>query len=354
MIFIKNLVIGDLVASVPIIQGGMGVGVSRSNLAGSVAKAGGVGIISGAQIGYDEPDFETNNLNANLRSLRKYISKAREISNGGIIGVNLMVAMNNYEEYVKECVNSNVDLIISGAGIPSKLPSFTKGSNVKIAPIVSSSKACSLVLKIWDKKENATADLIVVEGPKAGGHLGFSKNDLEDIKSIDYDKEFIEILEIAKFYGDKYNKHIPVVAAGGISTAEDVAKYINIGADGVQVGTRFVTTYECDAHENYKNTYINSNFDDIEIIQSPVGLPGRAIHNKFIDDISTNRPTITKCYNCISKCNPKDTPYCISKALINAVSGDVENGLLFCGADAYKADKLRSVDDVISELTSLL
>lgn len=354
MIFIKNLVIGDLVANVPIIQGGMGVGVSRSNLAGSVAKSGGIGIISGAQIGYDEPDFETNNLSANLRSLRKHISKAREISNGGIIGVNLMVAMNNYEEYVKECVNSNVDLIISGAGVPSKLPSFTKCSNVKIAPIVSSSKACSLVLKIWDKKENTTADLIVVEGPKAGGHLGFSKNDLEDIKSIDYDKEFVEILQIAKFYGDKYNKHIPVVAAGGISTAEDVAKYINIGADGVQVGTRFVTTYECDAHENYKNTYINSNFDDIKIIQSPVGLPGRAIHNKFIDDISNNIPTITKCYNCISKCNPKDTPYCISKALINAVSGDVENGLLFCGADAYKADKLSSVDDVISELTSLL
>ena len=325
MIFIKSLVIGNLIANVPIIQGGMGVGVSRSNLAGSVAKAGGIGIISGAQIGYDEPDFETNNLNANLRSLRKHISKAKEISDGGIIGVNLMVAMNNYEEYVKECVNSNVDLIISGAGIPSKLPSFTKGSDVKIAPIVSSSKACNLILKMWDKKENTTADLIVVEGPKAGGHLGFSKNDLEDIKSI-----------------------------GVIPTAEDVAKYINIGADGVQVGTRFVTTYECDAHENYKNAYINSTFDDIKIVQSPVGLPGRAIHNKFIDDISTNRPTITKCYNCISKCNPKDTPYCISKALINAVSGDVENGLLFCGADAYKADKLSSVDDVISELTSLL
>lgn len=354
MIFIKKLVIGDLVANVPIIQGGMGIGVSRSNLAGSVAKSGGIGIISGVQIGYDEPDFETNNLNANLRALRKHISKARDISDGGIIGVNLMVAMNSYEEYVKECVNSNVDLIISGAGIPSNLPRYTKGSNIKIAPIVSSSKACNLILKMWDKKENTIADLIVVEGPKAGGHLGFSKNDLEDVESIDYDKELVEILEIAKSYGDKYNKHIPVVAAGGISTAEDVAKYINMGADGVQIGTRFVTTYECDAHENYKNTYINSNFEDIKIVQSPVGLPGRAIHNKFIDDINTKRPAITKCYNCISKCNPKDTPYCISQALINAVSGDVDNALLFCGANAYKVDKLSSVNEVISELTSLL
>lgn len=354
MIFIKSLVIGDLVAKIPIIQGGMGIGISRSNLAGSVANAGGIGVISGAQIGFDEPDFESNNLEANLRALRKHILKAKEISPNGIIGVNLMVAMNNYEDYIKECVNSNVDLIISGAGLPSKLPTYTKGSNVKIAPIVSSAKACNLILKMWDKKENTTADLIVVEGPKAGGHLGFSHNDLQDIENIDFDKEFVDILSIAKSYGEKYNKLIPVVAAGGISTAEDVAKYINIGASGVQVGTRFVPTFECDAHENYKNTYIKSNFDDIEIVQSPVGLPGRAIHNKFIDDISENRPPITKCYNCISKCNPKDTPYCISKALINAVKGDVDNALLFCGANAYKVDKLTSVNDVINELTSLL
>lgn len=354
MIDIKPLVIGDLVAKVPIIQGGMGVGVSRASLAGAVAKAGGIGIISCAHVGYDEEDFETNSLNANLRALKNHIIKAKENCSNGIVGVNIMVAIENYELFVKEAINAGVDLIISGAGLPSKLPSFTKGSSVKIAPIVSSAKAANLILKMWDKKESATADLIVVEGPKAGGHLGFHSKDLSNIDNIDYDKEFEEILKVAKVYGEKYNKDIPVVAAGGISTADDVKKYIDLGATGVQVGTRFVTTHECDAHDNFKMSYINANEENIKIVKSPVGLPGRAIRNKFIEKVESTRPAITKCYNCLVPCNPKDTPYCISKALINAVKGDIDNGLLFCGSDAYKIDKISSVKEVIEELTSKL
>jgi NAD(P)H-dependent flavin oxidoreductase YrpB (nitropropane dioxygenase family) len=350
----KPLIIGDLVAKVPVIQGGMGVGVSRSSLAPAVAKAGGIGVISGAQIGYDEDDFEKNTLNANLRALKKHIIKAKESCLGGIIGVNLMVAMNNYEEHVKQAIEAGVDLIISGAGLPTKLPSFVKNSQVKIAPIVSTSKAASVILKMWDRKEKTTADLIVVEGPKAGGHLGYTKDELESISIDDYDKEFKEILKVAKTYGEKYNKEIPVVAAGGIYTGDDVAKYINLGASGVQVGTKFVTTYECDAHENFKNTYINSSKDDINIVTSPVGMPGRAITNKFIETVSVNRPKITKCYDCLIPCNPKNTPYCISQALINAVKGDVDNSLLFCGENAYRADRLYSVDEVIKELTCKL
>ncbi|MBO3444152.1 nitronate monooxygenase [Clostridium sp. CCUG 7971] len=350
----KPLIIGDLVAKVPVIQGGMGVGVSRSSLAAAVAKAGGIGVISGAQVGYDEDDFEKNTLNANLRALKKHIIKAKESCLDGIIGVNLMVAMNNYEEHVKQAIEAGVDLIISGAGLPTKLPSFVKNSKVKIAPIVSTSKAASVILKMWDRKEKTTADLIVVEGPKAGGHLGYTKSELESISVDDYDKEFEEILKVAKTYGEKYNKEIPVVAAGGIYTGDDVAKYINLGASGVQVGTRFVTTYECDAHENFKNTYINSSKDDINIVTSPVGMPGRAITNKFIETVSVNRPKITKCYDCLIPCNPKNTPYCISQALINAVKGDIDNSLLFCGENAYRADRLYSVDEVIKELTCKL
>lgn len=350
----KPLIIGDLVAKVPVIQGGMGVGVSRSSLAAAVAKAGGIGVISGAQVGYDEDDFEKNTLNANLRALKKHIIKAKESCLDGIIGVNLMVAMNNYEEHVKQAIEAGVDLIISGAGLPTKLPSFVKNSKVKIAPIVSTSKAASVILKMWDRKEKTTADLIVVEGPKAGGHLGYTKSELESISVDDYDKEFEEILKVAKTYGEKYNKEIPVVAAGGIYTGDDVAKYINLGASGVQVGTRFVTTYECDAHENFKNTYINSSKDDINIVTSPVGMPGRAITNKFIETVSLNRPKITKCYDCLIPCNPKNTPYCISQALINAVKGDIDNSLLFCGENAYRADRLYSVDEVIKELTCKL
>lgn len=350
----KPLVIGDLVAKVPIIQGGMGVGVSRSSLAAAVAKAGGIGVISSAHVGYDEEDFEKNSLNANLRALKNHIIKAKESCMDGIVGVNIMVAIENYELFVKEAISAGVDLIISGAGLPSKLPSFAKGSSVKIAPIVSTAKAASVILKMWDKKESTTADLIVVEGPKAGGHLGFHSEDLSDIDNIDYDKEFEEILKVAKTYGDKYNKNIPVVAAGGISSADDVKKYIDLGASGVQVGTRFVATKECDAHDNFKMSYINANEENIKIVKSPVGLPGRAIRNKFIEKVEATRPAITKCYNCLVPCNPKNTPYCISEALINAVKGDIDNGLLFCGSDAYKIEKISSVKEVIEELTSKL
>ena len=348
----KALKIGNLVAKNPIIQGGMGIGISRSNLASSVSKNGGIGVISGVNIGYDELDFASNTLEANLRALKKHISIAKEKSNNGIIGVNLMVAMTNYEDHVKVAVNSGCDIIISGAGLPLKLPSLVKNSNTKIAPIVSSSKAANVILKMWDKKDNTTADMIIVEGPKAGGHLGFTNEDLDNINSIDYDNEFKEVLKIAYNYGKKYGKEIPVIAAGGISSSSDVKKYIDMGASGVQVGTRFVTTHECDADYNFKNAYVNAKKEDIKIVKSPVGLPGRAIKNKFIDTISLAKPKISKCYNCLVPCNPKETPYCISTALINAVKGNIDDALLFCGADAYKINEIQSVSEVINELVS--
>lgn len=347
----KPLVIGNLVAKAPVIQGGMGIGISCSSLASAVSNSGGIGVISGVNIGYDEYDFENNSLEANLRALKKHISIAKEKTSNGIIGVNLMVAMNFYEEHVKTAIKSGCDIIISGAGLPLKLPSLVKDSNTKIAPIVSSSKGVNVLLKMWDKKDNTTADLIIVEGPKAGGHLGFSNDELENINSINYDDEFIKILQIAKIYGEKYNKEIPVIAAGGISSSSDVKKYIDIGASGVQVGTKFVTTYECDADESFKNAYIDAKEEDIQIVKSPVGLPGRAIKNKFIEHISSSKSKITKCYNCLVPCNPKDTPYCISQALINAVKGNLDDALLFCGADAYKINKIKSVKEVMEELT---
>ena len=347
----KELVIGNLIAKMPIIQGGMGIGISRSSLASAVSKAGGIGVISGVNIGYDEDDFENNTLEANLRALKKHLKIAKEKSNNGIIGVNLMVAMNYYEEHVKAAVEYGCDLIISGAGLPLQLPKLVKNTATKIAPIVSSSKAAQVILKMWDKKDKTTADLIIVEGPKAGGHLGYSNKELDNIKLINYDDEFIKILDITKQYEEKYNKKIPVIAAGGISSGLDVKKYLDLGADGVQVGTRFVPTHECDAHDNFKQSYINAKKEDIKIVKSPVGLPGRAIKNKFIENILSSKPKITKCYNCLASCNPKDTPYCISAALINAVKGNVDDALLFCGADAYKIHELKSVKEVIDELT---
>lgn len=344
------LVIGDLVAKVPIIQGGMGVGVSLSNLAGAVAKEGGIGIISTAQIGFREPDYEQNPLEANLRAVRTEIKKAQKIADGGIIGVNIMVATRFYEKYVEAACEAGVDLIISGAGLPTELPKLTEKYNVKIAPIVSSVKAASVILKMWERRYNRTADLVVIEGPKAGGHLGFKPDEVLNITDEEYKKEITDIMEVVDSYGEKSGRLIPVVVAGGISDSGKVDEMMAIGADGVQVASRFVTTYECDASQEFKDTYLNAKEEDIIIVKSPVGMPGRAIANKFMKAAESGMQPVTKCYQCIKGCQAKDIPYCITKALVNSVKGNVDQGLVFCGADVWKQNKMQSVREVINEL----
>lgn len=346
---IKPLTIGNLIAKIPVIQGGMGVGVSLSNLAGAVAKEGAIGIISAAHSGYLEDDFETNTLKANLRGLAKHIKRAKEISSNGIIGVNVMVAMNNYVEHVKTAIESGADLIISGAGLPLTLPEITKDSSIKIAPIVSSSKAVRVILNYWKKHFNRTADAIVVEGPLAGGHLGFKKNNLEE-EIINFDNNILNVINEVKNFEKEFNKSIPVIVAGGVFSHDDFIKCLNLGASGVQVATQFVATHECDAHINFKNAYVNCKKEDIELTISPVGMPGRAIKNKLTEQLKNGKIKVTKCYNCLIPCNPADTPYCISSALIKAVKGDIENGLVFCGANAYKINKIVSVKDILNKL----
>ena len=347
---LSSLIIGDLVAKVPIIQGGMGVGVSLSSLAGAVAREGAIGVISAAQPGYLEDDFSSNPLTANLRSLGNHIKKAKEISNNGIIGVNIMCASKDYEEYVKCAIDNGADLIISGAGLPTDLPKLVEGSNIKIAPIVSPPKSASVILKMWDRRYGRTADMVVIEGPKAGGHLGFSNESLEEYKSKNYDKEVLEIIEIVKEYENKYNKKIPVVFAGGVFDRKDIDHYISLGCSGVQMATRFVATEECDADINFKMAYINSKKEDIVIVKSPVGLPGRAINNKFMKDKKLINEKITKCYKCLKKCNMADIPYCITGALVRAVKGDIDNSLVFCGENAYRLNKIITVKELIKEL----
>ena len=345
------LVIGDLVAKVPIIQGGMGVGVSLSGLAGAVAKEGGVGIISTAQIGFREPDYEKNPLEANLRAVKSEILKAKEIAGGnGIIGVNIMVATRYYEKYVEAACEAGVDLIISGAGLPTELPELVKGYDVKIAPIVSSAKSASVILKLWERKYKRTADLVVIEGPKAGGHLGFKSDEVLSLTDEEYENEISAIMDVVDFYGETFSQLIPVVVAGGISDHEKVAKVMELGADGVQVASRFVTTYECDASQEFKDAYLNAKEEDIIIVKSPVGMPGRAIANKFIETTKNGLQPVTKCYQCIKGCQAKDIPYCITKALVNSVKGNVDEGLIFCGADTWKQNKMQSVKEVIQEL----
>lgn len=347
---IKPLHIGELTAQVPIIQGGMGIGVSRARLASAVANAGGIGVISGVEIGFMEPDFEKNPQEANLRVLTSEIKKAKELSPKGIIGVNFMTAMNNFDELVRIAVIEGVDLIIAGAGLPSHLPELVNGYKTKIAPVVSSGRAAKIILKMWDKKYSRNADMVIVEGPEAGGHLGFSEEDLPAAQSMGLLKIIKEVIEEVKVYEEKYNVSIPVIAAGGIYSGADIAEYLKNGASGVQMGTRFVATHECDADIRYKEQYVNCKKEDIVIIKSPVGMPGRAINNEFIKKVSVSKQTSKGCYQCLKGCSPKITPYCISRALIEAVKGNVDEGLIFVGSNAYKIDKIVSVKELVNDL----
>ena len=346
---IKPLRIGNLVSRLPIIQGGMGVGVSLSNLASAVANAGGIGVISSAQVGFKEDDFETNSLEANLRALRKHIKIAKEKCNNGIIGVNVMVATNGYAEYIKTAIESGIDLIISGAGMPTMLPKLAKGYDVKLAPIVSSLKAAKVILKLWDKHDNIAPDMIVVEGPKAGGHLGFKKDAIEEANES-FDDTVKDIVGHVKEYEEKYNKQIPVIAAGGVFTGEDIAKYLKLGASGVQMATRFVATEECDASQAFKEAYVKATPNTVGIVKSPVGMPGRAILNPFVEKTLQGNVKVEKCYNCLIPCNPANTPYCITQALINSVKGDLDNGLIFCGENVSKIKEITTVKDLMDKL----
>lgn len=345
----QELVIGNLRARIPVIQGGMGVGVSLSGLAGAVAAAGGVGVISTAQIGFREPDYDNDPLSCNLRAVGKEIAKAKKLAKGGIIAVNIMVATQDYEEYVKAAVEAKVDLIISGAGLPMQLPQLVEGSETKIAPIVSSKNALAVIAKYWKKKYDRLPDMVIIEGPQAGGHLGFTRAQIEDYTKEEYDKEIALIIELAKEIEMQYEVSMPVVVAGGIYTREDLEHYLAMGAKGVQMGTRFVTTVECDASESYKQAYLNATKDDIVIVDSPVGMPGRAIRNEFLDRVKCGERFMGKCRRCISTCKPQTSPYCISRALINAVSGNISEGLLFCGSNAYRANKMETVREIMEE-----
>lgn len=345
----KSLIIGDLKAEVPVIQGGMGVGISLSGLAGAVAAQGAIGIISTAQIGYREPDFDEHPIEANMRAIRQEIEKAKEISGGGIVGVNIMVATKEYERYVQAAVEAGADLIISGAGLPMKLPALAGESKTKLAPIVSSLKSAEVIFKYWMKKYNRLPDLVVIEGPRAGGHLGFHMEELENIDDAAYDEEIKSIIARVNGYGAQQGKEIPVVVAGGVYERKDMEHYMEMGAAGVQMATRFVTTYECDASPAYKQTYIDAKKEDIIIVKSPVGMPGRAIRNPFMERAKEGKIPHGRCHTCISTCKPAETPYCITEALVNAAVGNVDQALLFCGSNAYRAEKLEHVKDIIDE-----
>ena len=312
----KGLRIGNLSIAVPIIQGGMGVGISLSGLASAVANEGGVGVISSAGLGLLYKDFSSDYLEASIYGLKEEIRKARE-KTLGLLGVNVMVAMTNFTDMIKTAISEKVDLITAGAGLPLDLPSFLKkDSTTKLIPIVSSARAAKIICEKWKANYDYLPDAIIVEGPKAGGHLGFKE---EQIFDNDYRLEKLvpEIVAELKIFEEKYNTKIPLIAAGGIYTGEDIHKILELGASGVQMGTRFVTTDECDASAAFKQAYIDAVSSDIEIIRSPVGMPGRAILSNFITKVREGKKQPKKCpFKCIKTCDISKSPYCIIIALI--------------------------------------
>ena len=306
--------------------------------------------LTAAQPGWRDPEFARDPLSANLRALAFHLRRAKEISNGGIIGVNIMCALTHYEEYVRCCIENGADLIISGAGLPTDLPKYTAGSSIKLAPIVSPPRTAKVLLKLWDNHYHRVPDLVVIEGPAAGGHLGYSAETVEETARRGYDDEIREILQIVHGYEEKYACTIPVVFAGGVYTHEDILHYLSLGCAGVQMATRFVVTEECDADPRYKQAYLNAKKEDITIMHSPVGMPGRAIRNPFLTEREQEREKISHCYQCLKKCDKASIPYCITTALTRAADGDTDNALLFCGENAWRLDHMTTVPELMAEL----
>lgn len=327
---------------IPIIQGGMGVGISRSNLAGHVAKEGAMGTIASVGIGFEESDFYTDTDRANLRILKKEIQRAKEISQGnGAIAVNVMVAVTQYRDLCLHAAQSGADALICGAGLPLDLPEIVKDYDILLCPIVSSAKALKVIVKKWKKNYDRLPDFVVIEGPKAGGHLGFKKENL-DISLESILSECVEFLN-----SEQYD--IPLFVAGGVNSYEKIAHFRNLGAFGAQIGTRFILTKECDASFEFKQKLLNSRDEDVSLIHSPVGLPGRAIGNAFTRRAQEGRIPPKRCVNCLVTCDPKTTHFCICEKLIRSVSGDVEEGLVFCSAEIGNFNEILSVKEVIRQ-----
>lgn len=347
-----SLTIGDLSIARAIIQGGMGVGISLSGLASAVAVAGGFGVISAAGIGMNEPDFASDYITANNRALAGEIRKARAATTGAI-GVNIMVAMANFADLVKTAIKENVDAIFSGAGLPLDLPAYlTEGSKTKLVPIVSSARAAVIICKKWLSRFGRTPDAFVVEGPLAGGHLGFKPEQI-DHPDFGLEKLVGEVVKGVAPYTAPNGAPIPVIAAGGVYTGQDIHRFIQLGAAGVQLGTRFVATHECDADQAFKQRYVEATEKDVTIIKSPVGMPGRAIHNEFLDQAALGEKTPQRCpYRCIHTCDYQKAPYCITLALANAKKGRFKHGFAFAGQNAWRIDRIMAVAELFEELVS--
>jgi nitronate monooxygenase len=350
---IPKLKIGGQTAEVPIFQGGMGVRVSMSSLASAVTNAGGIGTLSSIGLG-DFVASLTEYERISREALVAEIQRVRKMTSGPV-AVNFMGVLSNVNDLIAAAVKEGIKIVVFGAGLPAALPELVPDPSVSLVPIVSSSRVAELILKVWDKRYGRVPDALILEGPLAGGHLGFSKEQLARPEEFSLEVLLPTLLEAVKPFEDKHGKKIPLIAAGGIFDGRDIARMLKLGASGVQMATRFVCTVECDVSEEFKRAYLAAKKEDIVIIDSPVGMPGRAIRNKFLVDLEASGKRAVSCpYRCLTACKASEAKYCIAQALLDSYYGKVDKGLIFCGQNAYRIEKIVTVKELFAELVSEL
>ncbi len=349
---LPTLKIGRYVPRFPLIQGGMGVLISGPNLSGAVAAEGGIGTLATVGIGMATMTCSVDNFfRKNVEALKAAVAKAREKAKGGILAANCMCALQDYEQQVRAVCEAGIDIIISGAGLPLKLPELTKDfPDVALVPIVSSLKAASLIVRRWLKSYNRVPDAFVVETPnEAGGHLGAPKIERVNDRALSLETVVPQLVNWLK----EIRLNIPVIAAGGIFDRKDMLRAFGLGARGVQMGTRFAASAEGDAADGFKRAYVNAKKEDVVLIDSPCGLPGRALLSpmveRFLRHVDRRDPCIA---DCLSHCVYRATrrTFCIARALVEALQGNWEEGLFFCGSNVWRVEKIQTVREIFADL----
>jgi len=348
----RPLAIGRHTATYPLIQGGMGVRVSAGNLAGHVARCGGVGLVATAALGLNSRYFKGKGLySADVLAVKEELRKAYSIAPDGVVGTNCMVALADYDDVVRASCEGGAKVIVSGAGLPLNLPALTADfPEVALVPIVSSARAAELIVRKWSKGYGRLPDAVVVEDPDtAGGHLG---EKLENIGTGQYD-QYATVRAVKALLRETWGAEIPVIAAGGIWDRGDLVYALEQGADGVQMATRFVCTEECDAAPEFKQAYLECRREDIGLIMSPAGLPGRALARNVERIHQADLERDLRCpVACLKKCTWREERerFCIAQALDRAQRGDVEHGLVFCGSNAWRSERITTVREIFDEL----
>jgi nitronate monooxygenase len=349
---VPKLQIGQLEFELPIVQGAMGVQVSSFPLPAVVANEGGLGTITSIVALNDYSAKHSDFSRAAQVELELEIRRCRTLTDKAL-AVNVMGAMSNVHGLIDTAVKNGIKMIVYGAGVPKDLPELVPDPSVNLVPIISSAKLAELLIKLWQRRYGRAPDAFILEGPLAGGHLGFSQEQLDNPEEFSLEKILQEVIAVVRPHEQALGRRIPIIAAGGIYTGEDAAYMLSLGAAGVQLGTRFVVTHECPAAPEFKQAYLEAKKDDVVIIHSPVGLLGRALSsNPFLEKVAAKQIKMRCPYHCIRTCDIGQAGFCIAEALLNAKAGQLDDGLIFAGANVYRVDRIMSVRELMAELVA--